>query len=182
MRLRAQRAYDALSEGKIGFPYRAFSATPANYIMDSIFFDRGMLTLDCSYADFSICFIGTEDEISEAVNQSDRELAQLISECGLDDYDKLHILNRSDRDLSWDDDDENGAFAGDNAVEDVLRFMLKELEADNLIRCSCNENQLPQYDFKIVGSTVRYTATAAAAKIFRWVALSASARSSTSTR
>ena len=130
-----------------------FCPTPHTYIIgNGIFFDREMLTLDCAYADFSICFIGSEEDIEKAIEESNRELSDLLSEGGLANYNKLHILNRSGRDI-WDDDDDY--ISGDISVEDIVRFMLRELEADGLIHCRCNEYQLPQYDFKIVGATAR---------------------------
>lgn len=155
------------SEGKIRLSVPCiFCPTPHNYIIGSgIFFDRGMLTLDCTYADFSICFIGTEEEISKALDESDRELAELLGEYGLDDYDKLHMLNHSDRD-PWEDE-EDDRISGDIAVDDIVRFMLRELEEDHLIHCRCNEYQLPQYDFKIIGSTARvYCKTCGSRKDF----------------
>ncbi len=154
------------SEGKIRLSVPCiFCPTPHNFIIgNGIFFERGMLALDCTFADFSICFIGTEEEIGKAIDESDRELAELLTECGLDDYDKLHVLNRAGRD-PWDDDDD--IISGEIAVDDIVRFMLKELEEDNLIYCRCNEYQIPQYDFKIIGSTARvYCKTCGSRKDF----------------
>jgi hypothetical protein len=140
------------SDGKIRLSVPCiFCPSPHNYVIGSgIFFDRGMISLDCTYSDIPICFIGTEEEVNQALEKSDRELAELLGNYGLDDYDKLHKLNRSDREPSDYD-----IITGDISVDDIVRFMLRELEDDKMIRCHCGEGQRPEYDFKIIGSTAR---------------------------
>jgi hypothetical protein len=153
------------SDGKIRLSVPCvFCPTPHNYVIGGgIFFDKGLITLDCTYSDISICFIGTQSEVQDALNKSDRELADLLGEYGLDDYDELHKLNHSARGHEGDEE----VISGDITVDDIVRFMLAELAEDNLIRCRCEEDQKPEYDFKIIGSTARvYCKTCGAFKDF----------------
>ena len=127
---------------------------PHNYVIGTnVFFDKGVFTLDCTYSDISICFIGTQEEVSKALRESDEELGRLMDECGLDDYDELHKLNHSDHEDDPDIDDY--MVSGDLAVDDIVRFMLAELADEHLIKCRCKPDETPEYDFTVKGSNAR---------------------------
>ena len=140
------------SDGKIRLSVPCvFCPTSHNFVIGGgIFFDKGLISLDCTYSDISICFIGTREEVLDALKKSDLELADLLGEYGLDDYDELHKLNHSDRAQSPDD-----RISGDVAVDDIVRFMLAELAEDKLIKCRCGKDDKPEYDFEIRGATAR---------------------------
>ena len=140
------------SDGKIRLTVPCLLCpSPHNYVIgNGIFFDKGLISLCCTYSDIAICFLGRHDEVLAALKDSDRELGELLGEYGLDDYDELHNLNRSGR--GFDEDDE---ITGDIAVDDVVRFMLAELADDKLIHCRCKNGDTPQYDFKISGASAR---------------------------
>lgn len=123
---------------------------PHNYNINSAaFFDRELLELSCKVMGINICFIGNKDKVFEAIEKSDKELAELMGEYTLEDI---------------------GKFAGsqegsmtDAQVSELVRFMLCEMKDENAIRCNCKDGQ-GEYDFFINGNTADVFCTKCGAK------------------
>lgn len=112
--------------------------TPHTYTVDkSMFFNReNVFAIPCSYTGLDVCFIGNKDGVCEAAKNADLELAALMEEAGLDDITKLY-------------DAEDDLPEYDPQVNDVVRYMITELNEEGKIKCNCQNNALARYDFAI---------------------------------
>ncbi|MGM9608636.1 MAG: hypothetical protein ACI3XE_00260 [Eubacteriales bacterium] len=108
-----------------------------NYVVSPrVFFSGEIFLLACPYSNMDLCFIGTKDQVDEAVEHSNDELNQLVSELGMDSLSEL----RSSPDVDPDE------ILRDAQIYDIMRFWVKELEADGAIDCPCHSGD---YDLNI---------------------------------
>jgi len=124
---------------------------PHNYVIGAnSFFERELFTLSCTYSDIDICFIGTKDQVLEALKRSDEELMKMLSEAGYDDYDvfssERDAYQGGERDY-WDPE-----------IEEIVRFVLRELEDDKKIHCGCEDGEC-ESDFEFEDEDVRIFCT-----------------------
>ena len=126
---------------------------PHNFSISSdTFFNRDLLELSCKSLGINICFIGNKDKVFEAIERSDKELAEMMGEYSLDDIGRLG-------------GDSEGSMT-DAAVHDLVRFMLCELKDENAILCNCKDGQ-GEYDFRFTSEGVEiYCEKCGAKKIF----------------
>ncbi len=108
-----------------------------NYVVSqNVFFGEEPFYLSCPYAHMDIGFIGTKEQVDEAVEKSEEELNELFREMNISSLDELH----SSADVDPDE------IISDAQIYDIVRFLIKELEADGAIDCPCHSGQ---YDFDI---------------------------------
>lgn len=110
-------------------------------ISQDTFYDRELLLLSCPYTNMDICFTGTQQKISAAVEQNSAELNALFTDLGYENLEDLYGDERSAEDIIPDAD-----------VYDTVRFALAELQADCAIECPCNS---AEYDIEFVSGGVR---------------------------
>jgi len=123
-----------------------FCPSPHNYIISkSIFFDRDLFSLACTYSGVDICFIGSKDKILEAIEESNRELTAMLEEAGIDDFEVFRQA----------DGDGNRYEFDDPQIEDIVRFMIHELREDDKIFCRCNYSAESDYGFDFEGENLR---------------------------
>ena len=103
-------------------------------INSTTFFERDLIELSCKVLGLNICFIGNKDKVFEAIEKSDKELAEMMGEYSLDDIGR--ISGRPEGSIT------------DAQVSDLVRFMLCEMKDDNTISCKCDNND-GEYDFTI---------------------------------
>lgn len=92
-----------------------------------LFFKNELFELPCSLSGLSLCFIGNGEDVSKAIDKADEELRRALDEAGAS---SLDIFKEQP------DKAEEMPFA---QVHDIVRFIVKELEAENAIRCRCSE-------------------------------------------
>ena len=110
-------------------------------ISQETFYERELLLLSCPYTNMDICFTGTQEKISAAVEQNSAELNALFTDLGYENLDDLLGDDRSAEDIVPDAD-----------VYDTIRFALAELHEDNAIECPCSS---ADYDIEFVAGGVR---------------------------
>lgn len=102
-----------------------------NYrVHPSVFFGRELFLLNCAYSNLDIAFIGEEEQVSRALDENEATLKKIFTDAGLstlarvknEEYDKEDILP-------------------DAQVLDVIRFLVRELEADGQIDCPCHNGE-----------------------------------------
>lgn len=99
--------------------------TSHNYtVSQSVFFGRELFMLNCPYTNMDICFIGQKDQLDGALERSADELALLFEEYGTD---------------GEADGPTPEQLLPDAQVYDILRFVVKELEAEGGIECPCRK-------------------------------------------
>lgn len=112
--------------------------TPHTYLIDrnAFFSSKDVVSIPCSYTGLDVCFIGEKDAVCSAAQKADLELSRLLEEAGLDDITKL-----------YDAEDELPEY--DPQVNDVVRYMITELNEEGKVKCNCQNNALARYDFAI---------------------------------
>ncbi len=82
--------------------------------------------LNCPYTNMDICFLGSEGEVDAALDRAAGELGGLLAEMGLESMRELQPI-----DLDPDE------VLPDARIYDVVRYVVKELEAEGAIDCPC---------------------------------------------
>ena len=108
-------------------------------ISRELFFKNELFELPCSLSGFSLCFIGGAEQVSAALEEADRKLVQVLKEAGAESLDVFKNQPDSVEELPV------------SQVYDIVRFILKELEAENAIRCNCREGD---YDIELFDDCV----------------------------
>jgi len=108
-------------------------------VSKELFFKNELFELPCSLSGFSLCFIGSGSAVSEALEHADEELRQVLQEAGAENLDVFK---------KQPDAAEEMPIA---QVYDIVRFIVKELEAENAIRCGCSEGD---YDIELFDDCV----------------------------
>lgn len=106
-----------------------------NFVLtQGIFFERDIFFLNCPYANMDIGFIGEKAKIDDAVAENTRTLTKLISDMGAETLDELQPIDM--------DEDE---ILPDAGIYDLIRFVVKDLEAEGRIDCPCHSGS---YDLR----------------------------------
>ena len=105
------------------------------------FFSRPLITLACPFTGINVVFIGQEQKVRDALDETEKKLDELMKEAELDDFDQLRDANEK---MQTDDAE----------LHDAVRFVLAELREDGEITCDCRGDQCPEYDFSIDGREV----------------------------
>ncbi|MBO5788843.1 MAG: hypothetical protein J6R42_02740 [Clostridia bacterium] len=112
-----------------------------NYtVSQSLFFGRDQFLLACPYTNMDICFMGTKENIDQALKKSEEELMQLFAQLGAEE----------------DEETLQSPFLPDAQIYDILRFVVKELEAEGHIHCPCKSGP---YELDISEDGVRVYCT-----------------------
>ncbi len=112
--------------------------TPHSYVMSAqMFFDRELFTLPCSYSGMDICFIGRQDSVSKAMEESEKELLSMLDEA---DVDVETFLNSVDH-------DEERPELTDPQVLDIVMYVIHDLADEGNITCHCPDGG--DYDVEI---------------------------------
>ena len=109
-------------------------------ISQSLFFERDIFALNCPYTNMDICFIGEKEKIDEALEKSAKELELLFEQ----------VTELSDDELTPEQ------ILPDAQIYDILRFVVKELEAEQKIECPC---QTGPYELDITADGIRVYCT-----------------------
>ncbi|MCL2517569.1 MAG: hypothetical protein FWF15_03300 [Oscillospiraceae bacterium] len=110
-----------------------------NYVISSnTFFEKESFNLSCTYTSVEICFIGTHEVVMEELKKSDIELNNMLQEAGLDDFDFL----------------KNELPLNDPQIEDIVRYMLVELDEEGKLKCECEHHGESMYDFEFRDNSV----------------------------
>ena len=108
---------------------------------ENVFFNDDIFTYSCPVGGIDILFTGSEKKVGEALKKSERDLEALLKEAGIEDFSAFRTENEE---------------KSDPVIEDVVRFLLCELEDEGKITCYCKEEgETPLYDFQILSERVR---------------------------
>ncbi len=124
-----------------------FCENPHHFVISqTVFFGRDVFLLNCPYAGMDVCFIGKPEELQRELDRSAKELNALYEQMGA-------VLPISEEDKKEKEPPkEEEALLPDEEVYDVVRFLVKELEADAAIDCPCHSGD---YDFEMIAGGVR---------------------------
>ena len=110
-------------------------------VSKNVFFNDDLFTVPCSISGVDVLFTGNAQKVEQALDESGKRLNELLEEAGIEN---LSALRREDEERV------------DPAIENVVRFLLVELEEEGKITCYCaEEGETPLYDFQILSERVR---------------------------
>lgn len=107
----------------------------------SVFFGRDLFLLNCAYSNLDVAFIGEEERVSQALDEHEATLRKIFADAGLSTLARVKNEERNDDDI-----------LPDAQVLDVVRFLVRELEADGQIDCPCHNGE---YDVEFTRRGVR---------------------------
>ena len=121
-----------------------FCPKPHSFVLSGgTIFGNDLFSLPCGLAGMNILYMGKEEQVKEALEKDDALLDELFEEEDREQLSRLHAADRSEEPV-------------DPGVEQVVRFLLCELEDEGKISCFCDgKEELPLYDFQILSERVR---------------------------
>ncbi len=128
-----------------------FCQQPHHYtVSQSLFLERDLFVLGCPYTNMDIAFVGKKEQVDQALEVSQAELEQLFAQLGQEE-------NEGEA-------SDFSAILPDAQIYDILRFVVKELEADGKINCPCGTGP---YEMDVSEDGIRvYCAECGAAYLF----------------
>ena len=109
-------------------------------VSESIVFDRDRFLLACPYANMDIAFLGSEENVNEDAMRVEEELKKL-----LDTLEAEHLSDIQPENMSGEE------ILPDAELYDIVRFLVRELEADGKVDCPCHSVNL---DFRFTDTGV----------------------------
>ena len=109
-------------------------------VSESIVFDRDRFLLACPYANMDIAFLGSEENVNEDAMRAEEELKKL-----LDTLEAEHLSDIQPENMSGEE------ILPDAELYDIVRFLVRELEADGKVDCPCHSVNL---DFRFTDTGV----------------------------
>ena len=104
-----------------------FCENPHRFVVSqAVFFERDLFLLGCPYVGVDICFIGKPTELQRALDESAKSLNELYEKNGL-------VLPANGEENEKRTEQE----LPDEQVYDIIRFLVKDLEADGAVSCPC---------------------------------------------
>ena len=122
-----------------------FCPKPHSYVLGAdSFFNGDLFSLPCGLSGMDILYMGKEERVKEALDESEKELFDILEEEDLQQLSMMHQNNREEEEMP------------DPGVEHVVRFLLCELEDEGKISCFCDgKEEIPLYDFQFLSERVR---------------------------
>ena len=113
------------ADGKMRFTVPCiFCPNPHSFLISrKTILSRELFTIPCGLAGYDICFIGSEDKVREAVEQSDKELYEEIS------AEELRSIKESNSEDSYYDEH----------IADMLIYVFGDLCEEGKIHCNCKD-------------------------------------------
>lgn len=123
-----------------------FCPNPHQFTVNSsVFFSKDLFALPCPYSGMNIAIMGESDRVKAELARSELELLELLEENGVSNFDLLH-------------GEEN---VSDPQVEEIVTYMIKELDAEGKIYCKCpreegeSEEYCGDYEIEFIDNAIR---------------------------
>ncbi len=143
------------SDGKIRIEVPCLvCAAPHNFtVSDSLFFSQKLFLLPCHASGLDVCFIGGQQEVSDALGDTYERLKQMIEEAGISEEDVFSNEQKQPE-------------LPDAHIYDILNFVVRELEYEHNIHCDCDTGPYTLYFSEDGESIIVMCETCAASKSF----------------
>ncbi len=99
-------------------------------ISQSIFFERDVFTLLCPYSNMDICFLGNEDKVNDALSRTSEELTALLKNLDAEELSDIQPFDLDEEEI-----------LPDPTVYDTVNFIVRDLEDEGRIDCSCHRGK-----------------------------------------
>ena len=124
-----------------------------NFVLSpALFFERELFTGGCPYSNLDIIFIGEKEKVDEALQKNTEALQKLIKDMEVETLEELQP----------EDMDEDEVLP-DAQVYDLIRFVVKDLEADGKVDCPCHSGS---YDLRYAPGGIQVYCTECEASHF----------------
>lgn len=100
-------------------------------VSETIVFDRDKFLLSCPYANMDIAFLGSEENVNTEAQRAEEELSRLLTNLEAEDLSDIQP-----------EDMANEEILPDAELYDIVRFLVRELEADGKVDCPCHSVNL----------------------------------------
>ena len=97
-------------------------------VSESLFFDKDRFLLNCPYSNMDIAFIGDEEAVSQDLSRTEAELNMLMKNLEAEELSDIQPEEMTEAEI-----------LPNPAVYDTLRFVVKDLEADEKLHCPCGK-------------------------------------------
>lgn len=94
-------------------------------VNSSVFFSRASFLLPCPYSGVNVGFMGEENEVKSELARTELELLDMLEQNGIEDFHSLRCDNQT---------------LTDPQIMDIILFVIKDLDAEGKIFCSCHPN------------------------------------------
>ncbi len=116
-------------------------------ISKPIFFGKELFLYACPYSGINIAFFGQNEELVDAAAaRSTEELERIFSQLS------IRFPTENEDGVDYADETVTPDVLPDAQIYDIIRFMVKELEADGAIRCPC---RCGEYEVEMTETGVR---------------------------
>lgn len=109
---------------RLSVPCLACNCEHSYVISNSVFFDSDIFVIPCSMSGIDICFIGKENEVAKAIEESNKELLAMLGE------EDIASLKNEEKDRN--------SLCDPQALE-MVRFVINDLNEENAIYCNCKD-------------------------------------------
>lgn len=137
-----------------------FCENPHHFVVSQeVFFARDIFLLGCPYMGMDICFIGKPAPLQKALNESAAALNEFFEK-----NDLVLPANEAKEETALSAEEEDTALLlPDEQVYDIIRFLVKDLEADRAVDCPCGTGP---YEAEITDGGVRVFCAECGAEYF----------------
>ncbi len=109
-------------------------------VSENIFYTKELFSLPCSYTGVDIGFLGSADNVEEAIKESDLLLAEMLGETPFED------VSCSKKESVFDDPQ----------ILDIVLFVIGDLAEEKKIYCGCEPGE-GQYEVSVTDTSVIVT-------------------------
>ncbi len=107
-----------------------------------LFFDKDLFALPCAYSGIDICFLGKEKAVTEATEQADNELRELLGDAGYEGF--AAVRKKLDTEVF-----------SDLQILDIINFVVRDLHDAGEISCKCAGGNSSDYTVEVTSDGVR---------------------------
>lgn len=117
-----------------------FCPNPHHFtVSSSVFFSKELFALPCPYSGMNIAVTGEINQVKAELSRSELELLELLEENGIDGFSSLH----GEQTMS------------DPEVEEIVNYMIRELDAEGKISCNCEGDEEGDYEIEFLPDAIR---------------------------
>ena len=109
-------------------------------VSESIVFGRDLFLLSCPYANMDIAFLGEEERVGAEVERAEGELVRLLNSLEAEHLSDIQPEPMAEEEILPDPE-----------LYDIVRFLVRELEADGKVDCPCHSVNI---DFRFTDAGV----------------------------
>lgn len=136
-----------------------FCENPHHFVVSQeVFYGKDLFLLGCPYMGMDVCFVGKPEPLQKALNESAKALNDFFEKNGL-------VLPANEESEPSSEMEEPGEeeILPDEQVYDIIRFLVKDLEADRAIDCPCGTGP---YETEILAGGIRVFCNECGAEYF----------------